>query len=391
MTDLLSLTLPELTAFMQDQFGQPPFRARQIWKWLWAKRARSFSEMSDLTLCLRAELEASARISRPEILERRVSDDGTVKFLLGLEDGCRVETVLIPAESRDGKIRLTQCLSCQVGCPMGCTFCSTGAMGFTRNMTMAEILGQLLVAQEYLDDKKHDPKLRNLVFMGMGEPLLNLKELLRALKTLNSDEGLSFSPRRITVSTCGLAEGLEELGQSGLAYLAVSLHAPTQELRARIMPGAARLHLDDLMKLLKDYPLRPRERLTFEYLLLGGVNDSPDEARALARLMSRIKGKLNLIIYNPAEGLPYEEPAPESVAAFEALLHGKKITATVRKSKGRDIGAACGQLLAARPRRAGQIAQAGHKTCTGPLPPAPRAGQPPQAGNAPSPGEEGPG
>ena len=326
--------------------GQPPFRARQIWKWLWAKRARSFADMSDLPLPLRAVLEQSARISRPRVLDTRVSEDGTVKFLLELEDGHSVETVLIPSTSQDGKIRLTQCLSSQVGCAMGCTFCSTGAMGFTRNMRMAEILGQVLVAQEYLDDTKHDPKLRNLVFMGMGEPLLNLTELLRSLEVLNNDAGLAFSPRRITVSTCGIGPGLEALGQCGLAYLALSLHAPTQELRARIMPKAARLHLDDLMAQLKRYPLHTRERLTFEYLLLGGVNDSPAEAKALARLMSGIKGKLNLIIYNPAEGLPYKEPTAEAVAAFESLLRAKRITATLRKSKGRDIKAACGQLKA---------------------------------------------
>ncbi|MDL2216767.1 23S rRNA (adenine(2503)-C(2))-methyltransferase RlmN, partial [Desulfovibrio sp. OttesenSCG-928-M14] len=350
MIDLLNLTMPELTAFVVDRLGQPPFRARQLWKWLWAKRARSFADMSDLSLAVRSRLEQTARVSRPDILDTRVSADGTVKFLLGLEDGQSVETVLIPSASQEGRPRLTQCLSSQVGCAMGCTFCGTGTMGFIRNMSMAEILGQVLVAQDYLRDTKHDPRLRNLVFMGMGEPLLNLEQVLRSLETLNSDEGLSFSPRRITVSTCGIATGLADLGRSGLAYLAVSLHAPTQDLRARIMPKAARLHLDDLMEQLKAYPLRPRERLTFEYLLLGGVNDSPAEARALARLMAKIKGKLNLIVYNPSNDLPYTEPAPEAVIAFEALLRAKNITATIRKSKGRDIEAACGQLKAVHDR-----------------------------------------
>lgn len=358
MTNLLNLTLEELTAFVAGELGQPPFRGRQLWKWLWRKRARSFDVMSDLSKSLRSALEGNAVIVWPEIADSKVSKDGTVKLLLRLEDGELVETVLIPSESRDGKVRMTQCLSSQVGCAMGCTFCSTGAMGFTRNMTMAEILGQVLVAQDYLNDNPDNPLLRNLVFMGMGEPLLNLKELMRSLNTLNSEPGLSFSPRRITVSTCGIERGLREIGESGLAYLAVSLHAPRQELRARIMPAAARWDLDSLMDSLRAYPLKARERLTFEYLLLGGVNDSLQEARELARLMARIKGKLNLIVYNPAEGAPYRAPTPEAVLAFERFLWSKHITATLRKSKGADIKAACGQLKTEYSRLAGQDAAA---------------------------------
>lgn len=346
MINLLDLTLEELTAFVRDDLLQPPFRARQIWKWLWHKRVRHFAEMSDLSRALRSTLAARAVITWPEVADTRVSSDGTVKFLLRLADGETVETVLIPSESREGKGRMTQCLSCQVGCAMGCTFCSTGSMGFTRNMTHAEILGQVLTAQDYLGDTTDNPRLRNLVFMGMGEPLLNLKEVMRCLISLNSEPGLSFSPRRITVSTCGIEAGLKELGESGLAYLAVSLHAPNQALRERIMPKAARWHLDDLMKSLRAYPLKARERLTFEYLMLGGVNDSLNEARELARLMAHVKGKLNLILYNPAEGDPYKAPSPEAVLDFEKYLWSKHITATVRKSKGLDIKAACGQLKA---------------------------------------------
>ena len=348
MIDLLNLTFEELTAFVQGDLGQPPFRAKQLWKWLWGKRARAFADMSDLSLQLRSALEERAVITWPEIADTQTSKDGTVKFLLRLADGESVETVLIPSESREGKGRMTQCLSCQVGCVMGCTFCSTGCMGFTRNMSMSEILGQVLVAQDYLGDSPDNPRLRNLVFMGMGEPLLNLSEVMRALATLNSEPGLSFSPRRITVSTCGLEKGLEELGASGLAYLAVSLHAPNQDLRARLMPKAARWPLDALMRALRAYPLKTRERLTFEYLLLGGVNDSLSEAKELARLMAHVKGKLNLILYNPAEGAPYKAPEPETVLAFEKYLWGKNITATIRKSKGLDINAACGQLKAAK-------------------------------------------
>ena len=347
MTNLLNLTLEELTAFVAEDLGQPAFRARQLWKWLWHRRARSFGEMSDLSLALRAELEQRAVIVWPQVAETKTSRDGTVKFLLRLEDGELVETVLIPSESRDGKERVTQCLSSQVGCAMGCTFCSTGNMGFTRNMTMAEILGQVLVAQEYLNDSPDQPMLRNLVFMGMGEPLLNMREMMRSLRSLNSEPGLSFSPRRITVSTCGIEKGLKELGESGLAYLAISLHAPTQELRSAIMPKAARWQLQEMMAALRAYPLKARERLTFEYLLLGGVNDSLADAKELARCMAHVKGKLNLIVYNPAKGSPYQAPSDEAVLAFERFLWKKNITAILRKSKGQDIEAACGQLRAA--------------------------------------------
>lgn len=347
MVDILNYTFPELCAFMTGELGQPAFRARQVWQWLWRRRARSFSAMTSLSKDTRALLEERCVIRWPEVAQKQVSRDGTTKFLLRLADGATVETVLIPGESREGRGRMTQCLSSQVGCAMGCTFCSTGGMGFSRNMTQAEILGQVLVARDYLDETPERPQLRNLVFMGMGEPLLNLRELMRSLETLNHESGLGFSPRRITVSTCGLPQGLKELGESGLAFLAVSLHAPTQELRARIMPKAARWNLEDLLAALARYPLKARERLTFEYLLLGGVNDSLEHARALARIMSRIKAKLNLILYNPVQGSPYGAPAPEQVLAFERYLWSRNITAVVRKSKGLDIQAACGQLKSA--------------------------------------------
>ena len=189
-------------------------------------------------------------------------------------------------------MRIAQCVSSQIGCAMGCTFCSTGTMGFVRNMTAGEILSEVLVARMRLGDNRIDhPIIRNLVFMGMGEPLLNLREVTRALEMLNHDKGMDFSPRRITVSTCRIKSGLRELGDSGLAFLAVSLHAPNQELRAQIMPKAANWHLDDLMATLESYPLKTREHITFEYLLLGGVNDQPEHARELAKLVSRVKGK----------------------------------------------------------------------------------------------------
>lgn len=287
MLNILEMTLPELTQWVTGDLGLPKFRAQQIWQWVWQRMARSFDEMTNISKPVREELSKKAQIVRPEVDKIQTSSDSTTKFLLRLGDGERVETVLIPSTSREGNVRWTQCLSTQVGCPMHCTFCSTGTMGFTRNMTMGEILGQILVARDYLGDTRPQwPVLRNLVFMGMGEPLLNFENLERALKSLNEDGGLNFSPRRITVSTCGIEKGLRELGESGLAFLAVSLHAPTQELRQKIMPGAAKWPLEELLKTLNSYPLKTRERITFEYLLLGGVNDGPEQARQLSSMWS---------------------------------------------------------------------------------------------------------
>ncbi|MDO5535899.1 MAG: 23S rRNA (adenine(2503)-C(2))-methyltransferase RlmN [Desulfovibrionaceae bacterium] len=345
MQNLLELTLPELTSWLAE-LGHPRFRAVQLWQWIWQHMARSFDDMSSLSKALRQQLSELAVIRWPEVDRIQQSSDGTTKFLLRLEDGERIETVLIPSTNREGNVRWTQCLSTQVGCAMGCTFCSTGTMGFTRNMTMGEILGQILVARDHLHDTRPQwPVLRNLVFMGMGEPLLNYTNLERALLSLNENGGLNFSPRRITVSTCGIRKGLKELGESGLAFLAISLHAPTQELRARLMPGAAKWPLDDLLDTLNSYPLKTRERVTFEYLMLGGVNDGPEQARQLIKIVRAVrKSKINLIIYNETPGSPYREPSEDRVLAFEKILWDAGITAVIRKSKGRDIDAACGQL-----------------------------------------------
>ncbi len=354
MVDILNLTFPELESFLVNDLGQAPFRAKQLWQWLWQKGARSFDDMLNLAKDARALLNERAFIRWPELVREEKSQDGTIKFLLRLADGELVETVLIPSESQNGRTRFTQCLSCQVGCAMGCTFCSTGGMGFKRNMSMAEILGQVLFARAYLGHTQKHFAPANLVFMGMGEPLLNFRELMRSLETLNSMQGLAFSPRRITVSTCGIEKGLRELGESGLAYLAVSLHAPNQALRERIMPKAARWPLPDLLAALASYPLKARERLTFEYLLLGGVNDSLAHAQELVKIMSVVKSKLNLIVYNPpgdalagACAAPYKAPRHDQVIAFEKYLWDKGLTAILRKSKGQDISAACGQLRAA--------------------------------------------
>lgn len=348
--NLLEYTLPDLETWFTEELGEPKFRALQVWQWIWQKLARNFEAMTNVSVKLREKLAAIAEISWPEIVSKTRSEDGTTKFLLRFEDGMQAETVLIPAENRTGEIRWSQCLSTQVGCPMACSFCATGQMGFKRNMTMGEILGQILVGRDYLNDRRPAwPVLRNLVFMGMGEPLLNSTALLAALRSLNDERGLNFSPRRITVSTCGIKNGLAELGESGLAYLAISLHAPNQELRQKLMPRASLWPLEDMIATLATYPLKAREKITFEYLLLGGVNDSPKHARELIKLIRPLKAKLNLIIYNPVPGLPYQAPEPAAIEAFQHELWQTGITAILRKSRGADIAAACGQLANAEP------------------------------------------
>ncbi|BBD09503.1 ribosomal RNA large subunit methyltransferase N [Desulfovibrio ferrophilus] len=342
MKNLCNMSLDQLRDLVTG-LGEPAYRAEQVWQWVWDKGVQRIEEMTNLSKDLRTKLAQAGEIRWPEIAEILVSSDTTVKFMLRLDDGALVETVLIPERTHT-----TQCLSTQVGCAMGCSFCSTGDMGFTRNMTMAEILGQVLVARQYLKDQGREIKeLRNLVFMGMGEPLLNLDELMRSLAVLNSETGLGFSSRRITVSTVGVLKGLEVLGDSGLAMLAVSLHAPTQQLREQIMPTAAKaVPLDELMPVLDRYPLRPRQRITYEYIMLKGVNDKPEHAKGLVRLLGQRKAKVNLIAYNAGPDAPYQAPARMEILTFEKILHVKGLTATIRSSKGQDISAACGQLKA---------------------------------------------
>lgn len=340
--DLLNLTRSELEAFVVDELRQPRFRSDQLWHWLWNRGAQSFDAMTNLSRDLKAKLAERASIVYPSVDVVRVSQDGTIKLLLKLADGERIETVLIPMAGH-----YTQCLSTQVGCAMACSFCSTGELGLTRNMTMGEILGQIMVARAHLAQNGLQP-LKNLVFMGMGEPLMNLTELLRSLETLGSAEGISIASRRSTVSSVGIPQGLKILGDSGLAVPAISLHAPTQELREKLMPKAARVPLDELLGCLDRYPLKSRERVTYEYIMLGGVNDSLAHAKQLVRLLGQRRCKVNLISYNPPPAetgpAPYQAPDPEGVLAFENYLRSKSITTFMRRSMGQDIAAACGQL-----------------------------------------------
>ncbi len=341
--DLLNLTRSELTAFVVEDLRQPRFRADQLWHWIWQRGVRDFGAMTNLARDLKALLGQRAQIPWPALDVVRVSRDGTIKLLLRLADGERIETVLIPMGRH-----YTQCLSTQVGCAMACTFCSTGELGFTRNLGMGEILGQVLVGRAYLAQAGL-PALKNLVFMGMGEPLLNLTELLRSLETLGSAEGLAISTRRSTVSSVGIPQGLKLLGDSGLAVPAISLHAPTQELRERLMPKAARVPLSELLACLDRYPMKPRERVTYEYIMLGGVNDSITQAKQLVGLLGQRRCKVNLISYNPPPpetgvAAPYRAPEQADVLAFQHYLRSKHITTFLRRSMGQDIAAACGQL-----------------------------------------------
>ncbi len=344
--DLLSLPFDALESFIVEELNQPKFRAKQLWEWMWKNNVSSFEEMTSLSKDFRALLTEKAEIVKLKLVKQQESQDGTIKFLLALSDDECIETVLIPSTDREGKVRITQCISCQVGCPMECTFCSTGALGFTRNMNMGEILGQIQFARTFLgDNDPSHPKIRNIVYMGMGEPLLNAENVINSLQTLNNPLGLAFSPRRITVSTCGIKKGLVELSESGLAYLAISLHAPNQELREKLMPKAARSwQLDDFLGYLNDYRLKSRERITLEYLLIGEVNDSLEHARDLVRICSHLKAKLNLIPYNTTPHSAYKAPTQERLRAFQKYLNDKKVVAVFRKSKGADIAAACGQL-----------------------------------------------
>jgi len=338
---LLDLSFHQLEDFLIG-LGEPPFRARQVWQWLWQKAAVSPLEMTNISKELRSRLDEASVIRVPRVVGRQESSDGTVKFLLELDARACIETVLIPE-----KDHYTQCLSTQAGCAMACSFCRTGTMGLIRNLTHGEILGQILVARACLTQSASPLRLRNLVFMGMGEPLMNYDTLITALESLHHPQGLDFSSRRVTVSTAGIAPGILEFGRTGLGSLAVSLHAPNQALREQLMPKAAKaLPLDKLFGILERYPLSPRENITFEYILLEGVNDSEQHARELVRLLSHVKGKVNLIAYNESPGLPYRASPPERALAFQKILWDKGLTATQRKSKGRDISAACGQLAA---------------------------------------------
>ncbi len=336
MIDYRSKTRKELERLMES-WGESAFRGRQLFRWLWKPGLSGLNEISEMSKSLRARLVREGFLYDLEVVARQVSSsDGTCKWAFRLFDGSLIETVLIP-----GDTHTTLCVSSQVGCAMGCTFCKTGSMGFFRNLYPSEIAGQVLAVMKDTSQKLWP---RNIVYMGMGEPLANFENVVSSIKILTNELGLNFSKRRITVSTCGVAPLIPRLSKEVDVGLAISLHATTDELRSRIMPINKRYPLKELMAACKQFELPKRRRITFEYIVLGGVNHFRDDARRLARLLSSIPSKINLIAYNEVDGLDFRPPTREELLCFQDMLVKRGFTAIIRKSKGCDIDAACGQL-----------------------------------------------
>ena len=346
--NLLGLTQPELVELFTS-LGEPAYRARQVFKGLHQRRQQSFSEMTDLPKELRAQLESTAQASTLKIESRYISEDGTRRFLMKTHDNRPVETVFIPEERRD-----TICFSSQSGCPLQCTFCLTAQLGLLRSLTAGEIVEQIIVAlNDAYGAGVKPPRGINLVGMGAGEPFLNFDALLKALDIMSEPDGLFIVPNRVTISTAGVVPRILELANiPQRPHLAISLAAPTNDLRDELMPINKKWPLEDLLSACKKFEktLKPGERVTFEYVMLAGVNDSDEQARQLANLLNRhnLRAKVNLIPHNPADPLPYTPSAAERVGEFKSILEAKGVHVYVRRPRGRDIFAACGQLAARR-------------------------------------------
>jgi 23S rRNA (adenine2503-C2)-methyltransferase len=334
-TNLLESTPDEIVSRVVA-WGEPAYRGRQLAGWIYQKGVQDFAAMSDLPKPLRSRLEAEAVVAPPELAECLASGDGSLKLVLRLADGRTVQAVLMPDDGR-----LTLCLSTQVGCGFACAFCYTGTMGLVRNLSAGEIVGQVFLARALAGARR----ITHVVFMGMGEPLANYQATVKALRILTAPLGFGFSPRRVTVSTVGLVRGIERLAAENLRVnLAISLHAATDEVRSRLMPINKGVGLDDLLAACRRFPLPVRQRMTFEYVLLDGVNDGVDDARRLARRLAGIRAKVNLIPFNAWDGAGFRRPPLGRITAFQRALLDAGLTATVRWSKGEDVGAACGQL-----------------------------------------------
>src|SRR3954453_22917292 len=333
---LVGLELNDLKKLLGPE--QPSFRARQIYDALYKKQVANFSEISTLPQALKTQLLTQNSIGLPDLERRFDSSDGTRRYLLRLEDNRTVESVLMPEEGRD-----TICISSQVGCPVDCKFCLTALMGLERNLTAGEIVGQVLYVLRENGLRAVDNRL-NVVLMGMGEPLLNLDNVLKATRLLTDANGVGMSAKRITVSTSGIVPKIEELGRAEVRpKLAISLNASNEEQRQALMPITRKYHLRDLMEACHAYPLRPWEKLTFEYVLLRDVNDGDADARRVVRLLANLNCKVNLIALNPGPGIKFETPLPERVDSFQKIIR-RSVPCFVRKPRGRDIYAACGQL-----------------------------------------------
>jgi 23S rRNA (adenine2503-C2)-methyltransferase len=344
-TDLKNLTPSEIETFIAS-YGKERYRTTQILKWLYKEGVHSIDEMTNLPKRLRYVMDQVSTI--PSLSTRRVEQgkDGTKKFLFELADGHCVESVLIP-----DKKRLTLCLSTQVGCALGCRFCLTGKRGLVRNLTVSEILNQILAVRETLNGKA---SLTNIVLMGMGEPLANYENVLKAVRLMTNPDAFKFSSRRVTLSTAGLLPELEALARERISFrLAISLNAADEQIRSQVMPINRRYPLKELLEVCRHFPLRPRARITFEYVMLEGINDTLQDARRLIKQIRGIPSKINLIPLNEAPGIPFRRPADEKVRQFQELLMAGGLAAIVRSSKGSDISAACGQLQGAVPSAGG--------------------------------------
>lgn len=337
-SDIKELSKAQLVAWLKNQ-GLEPYRAAQILKWIYLGQADTFEEMTDLTKELRNQLSGRFTINRLEQANIETSQDGSQKYLFKLKDGKHVESVLIPE-----KDHYTLCISSQVGCAQGCRFCLTARGGFVRNLTKGEIIAQVRDIASHLESSK---RLTNLVLMGMGEPLANYQNVVEAVNTLtDSDTGLGFSSRRVTISTAGLVPKLADLGRESTANLAISLNAADNSTRDMLMPINRKYPIEKLLDACVRFPLKPRRRITFEYVLIKGINDSSQDAQRLAGLLRPLRAKINLIPFNTYEGCEFERPAEAAIDSFKEILTRNHFTAIIRHSKGQDISAACGQLRA---------------------------------------------
>ena len=335
LQDIKDIAESDLAAWL-SQHDIAPYRAGQIFRWIYHRNAKTFWEMTDLSKTLRQWLSQRLTISHLQAEKTQVSRDGSRKYLFPLTDGHHVESVLIPEGDH-----WTLCISSQMGCPMGCRFCLTGTGGFIRNLTSGEIINQVCAAKEALESPH---PLTNIVFMGMGEPLANYENVLKAIAVFLGSNGLQFSKRRVTLSTVGVASAIDALGKDASLNLAISLNAADNATRSRIMPVNDAYPLDALLSACKRFPVPAGRRLTFEYVLLSQVNDSAEDAIRLAGLLKPFRAKINLIPFNPFEGSPFKRPPSETILAFQDLLIQHHFTVLIRWSKGQDIGAACGQL-----------------------------------------------
>ena len=350
--ELRSLNADEAERVLTE-WGHKSYRATQLLGWLYKKRASSIDEMSDLPLELRDQLSEAFSLQPLELTREQCSRDGTVKFLWRLADGELIESVLIPASiGRDGSQsgRRTLCVSSQVGCAYGCTFCASGLMGYRRNLDASEIVDQVLAVERWhlargAESPKPEPMVNNIVMMGMGEPLANYDNLIRALEIFNSPWGLNIGARKITVSTSGLAPQIRRLSGTPQQYhLAISLHGATDEVRDQIMPVNRKYPLEELVSACEAYQQAKGRMIWVEYILIDGVNTGPEQVEALSGLAKRLQCKVNLIPYNPVDGIELKRPSDETVGRFRDALHRKGVRVTVRIEKGTDIDAACGQL-----------------------------------------------